>query len=560
MSMYKEVMPMYKKGSITVFMTLVFLLIVALILVSFESAICFTSPVRVRGGARAAAMSAFGNYNKELYEEYGLLGYGGFDGKSQGSLQSELATNLQENLKTCPDNSTRDYMNLYPISQVNLAINKVHTLTEEDVFLEQIQEYLLTNGLSDVLKQEKDEKYDLQKNKGDFVESLKDASAYEHGKFKKKQENSSKEDLAGGENNSGKENAPGKENASGKRNVSEEERNGSQKPVKDCAGGNPLKFFCSLLRKGMLSMVCNTSSLSQEVIPRVYSSPGILSLDNNTEDSAADWFTKISDEDYGKEYEKKQDYEKNNPAGTILSKGELLAYGNQVLSCYVTDKKQGFSYGLEYLISGNEEEQSNLCGIVNRLFILRLPINYLYVAKDPGIVEKSKATALAITSLFLSPELEESVAQLILLILAAQESFVDIAALLDGRQVPLIKNSQNFQMKYEEICMGSPTLFQQKAKKHKKSNQSLKGNTLDYKGYLMGFLMFVDQDTIRKRIYDLLQFDLRQRYNQTFSLRECISAVNYQVSYKVPFLWKGITGFTGDGILEKVEGFYSVNS
>lgn len=518
-------------------MTLIFLLIVAMILATLESAICFTSSARIRGGARASAMSSFGNYNRELYEEYGLLGYGGFDGKNQGTLQRDLFENLQMNLQNCPDNSTYDYMNIYPVKNLNLAVKKCSAVTEKDMFLKQIKEYLLTNGLANVLEKGRDEKYDLQKNKGEFGEGLDKASDYEHGKYKKK----SKEES---QDNSQKE--------SFQETDSTEEQDSSRESVKDCAGGNPLKSFCSLMEKGMLSMVCDSTELSEETIPEVYSEPGVINIDRGTKKSAADWFKKIGDVKYGQEHEKEE-----KAQSVVLSKAELLAYANLVLGCYVTDKKKGYSYGLEYLISGNEEEQSNLCGIVNRLFIIRLAINYLYVSKDAVIMEKSKATALAITSLFLSPELEESVAQLILLILAAQESFVDIAALLDGRQVPISKNTQNFQMKYEEICAGSPTLFRQKAKKFQKSNQGFEGNGLDYKSYLMGFLMFVDSDTIRKRIYDLIQFDLRQRFNQTFVLGECIGEVNYEVDYQIPMLWSGITGFTGE-IHRREEGFYSM--
>lgn len=51
----------------------------------------------------------------------------------------------------------------------------------------------------------------------------------------------------------------------------------------------------------------------------------------------------------------------------------------------------------------------------------------------------------------------------ILLILSFEEACVDVRALLMGKKISALKKSSDFQMKYEEICMGSKKLFTQKA-------------------------------------------------------------------------------------------------
>lgn len=74
----------YSDGSITVFMTCIFLLLFALTGAVVDSARYFGSGGYVKASAFGADVAVYGRYNKELFSEYGLFGYGGFDGQGEG--------------------------------------------------------------------------------------------------------------------------------------------------------------------------------------------------------------------------------------------------------------------------------------------------------------------------------------------------------------------------------------------------------------------------------------------------------------------------------------------
>ena len=77
-------------GSITVFLTILFLLFFSLIGVAFENARVLSSAGYIRTAAHSAAMTVFGAYNRELYQDYGFFAYGGSDGKGADDLAKEF--------------------------------------------------------------------------------------------------------------------------------------------------------------------------------------------------------------------------------------------------------------------------------------------------------------------------------------------------------------------------------------------------------------------------------------------------------------------------------------
>ena len=117
---------------------------------------------------------------------------------------------------------------------------------------------------------------------------------------------------------------------------------------------------------------------------------------------------------------------------------------------------------------------------------------------------------------------------------------MDIAALLDGRRVPVFKDQSTFQMKYPEICMAGKSLFLQKMCHYPKMNQkgafeSTAGG-LGYTQYLGLMLMMNSWDKLCQRTFDVIQYDLRERYNATFSIDRCICQTKVEIIYDIPTL------------------------
>ena len=96
-------------GSITVFLTILFLLFFSLIGAAFENVRVLSSAGYLRTAAHSAAMTVFGDYNRELYADYGLFAYGGFDGKGVNELAEEFTDILIENARYKPEGASKSY-------------------------------------------------------------------------------------------------------------------------------------------------------------------------------------------------------------------------------------------------------------------------------------------------------------------------------------------------------------------------------------------------------------------------------------------------------------------
>ena len=110
------------------------------------------------------------------------------------------------------------------------------------------------------------------------------------------------------------------------------------------------------------------------------------------------------------------------------------------------EKDLSLSYEIEYILSGKESDEKNLESIVQKIFLIRLGINYLYLLTDTGKQAEAAALALTISTLLSIPWAEEAVKQLILIAWAAGESIIDLRTILSGGRVALVKTAENWQL------------------------------------------------------------------------------------------------------------------
>lgn len=524
-----------QQGSITVFLTLIFGLILALVTATIENVRFLTADSYVLTAADSAAMAVFGSYNKELYEEYGLFAYGGYDGMGVNAFMTEFTAILEQNLAESPEKSRGNYTAVYRPCNLVTEAGNINYLVDEAVFYQQVEDYLAAELLSDfsdkLVKQfqgstEEIDGEEMQKN-------LDTSSQYEHGDFQVAE-------------NPAQSSPPPEAGEAGTE-------------IEDHAGGNPLETFRKLFRDGILSLVCEEKEVAEGSIETCYSKRKRKESQSMETDSAADILKHILGMEESSEGDKPPDKDSSVPnlldSGLIENtkkKGELLCYADQVFTCYGRDRNNTVSYALEYLVSGEEEERDNLLEVVERILVFRTLMNYAYVKSDPGLQSESLATATAIAAALKVPVLIKAIQQTILLILSVEESFVDITALLEGRYVPIAKDASSFQMTYPEICSASRALFRQKAGKFQKAGSEFLPGFLTYQQYLMLLFLMVPEKTLRLRSYDLIQYDLQRRYNPSFSLEQSICGVRYQVSYDMPFLWGNMLQHNStDGMLTK---------
>lgn len=507
-------------GSITVFLTLVFGLILALITAAFENIRFLTVDAYLCSAADNAAMAVFGDYNRELYQEYGLFGYGGYDGHGVTELSDAFLKAISADLQTEPEKNdsgyggiirspSGGYTSLYRLCDVEVVLHDVEDLTEETVFYEQMEAYLGTQIVTDLTEKIRNSCQDI--SDADQGKALQDnlnmTSEYERGDYEVPETDDEEAETS-----------PAPETSS----------------APSHAGGNPLETFRELLRDGVLNMVCDASDLSSESIVRAYSQQKqekAFQTDDTQELGTADLLKNLLG---GQE-----DLFADGALDISKKQAELICYAQHVFPHYTKSGKQHFRYGLEYLISGSQQEKDNLQGIISRLLVIRTVLNFAYVHSDATLQAESLATATEIAGVLGLPVLITAIQQTILLILAVEESLVDITALLAGKSVPIWKNASNFQMKYPEICSANKVVFQAKAENYSNEGKAWRKGNLDYQQYLWLLLMMTSEKSLRLRTYDLIQDDLQARYNATFSLEQCVSGMQYQIQYQMPFLWNG---------------------
>lgn len=521
-----------REGSITVFLTLVFGLIFSLVGVTLEHARHFTIEGYVARAADSAASAVFGNYTRELYDEYGLFAYGGYDGISMESLMDEFQEAICQNLAISPEEG-QEYISLYQVQELESKGEEQEVLTDKKVFYSQLKKYLKTNAFSDVsdrlLKAYSDA--GSHSNQTGVKENLEMTSDYEHGKYKEGQK-------ADDNDNRGEE--------QGKNNSVEY---GEQSEVRDTAGGNPLEALEEIIRDGILSLVCDEKALSEKTIEPGYKEGGgepseedLVPKGEKEEDRQAEEKEDFSAADYLKRFlGNPTELSDSTGIEKTKEKAGLICYAQQVFGSYTEKSNNVMQYGLEYMVSGSRVDKINLSKVVNRLLVIRMAFNYAYAVSDGVLKGKSLTTATEIAGVFGVPALIKAIQYTILLILSLEESCIDVVALLEGKEVPLIKTKDTFQMRYEEICIATRSLFQEKAAKWNRTGEERVAGSFSYKQYLWIFMLMTSEEKLRIRCYDLIQFDLRERYNQTFSLDQCITGLNYHVAYYAPYLFQRLS-------------------
>ncbi len=498
-----------KSGSITVFLTLIFVIFLSLITAFIENVRVISSEGYVTVAADSGIETAFGNYNKELYDNYKLFGYGGYNGMGIADFEEELDEILGINTAYKPEKSILKYSDLYKIRDVKCDVTDFGTLTQDYIFERQITDSITTGMAEGLLNTFKGKSTDEVKEDEYTSDSYDKASAYENGEY------DTIEDDEGNVISS---------------KPSDKEMEDSLK--EDDAGGNPLKFIHKLINNGLLSLVCDVDKVSEDkVVKRELDYGDYLAEEAGMKEQSTGGFLRsLLKKDFGE-----------MPSTDGLTGGstklKYLCYANQVFSSYTDKDFHTVHYGLEYLASGKSTEKDNLASVVKKLLVVRTALNLAYLVTSPRFEKKSFATAMALVGFTGIAPVIEGVKYTILTVLAFEEACVDVTALLDHRKVPMIKTDANFKMKYHEICMVSRHFFEKKAKQYKKADKNVFSADISYDQYLCMLMLLVPQEKLKARMLDIIQYDLRKRFNQSFEIDDCICNVNCDVSYHIPFVY-----------------------
>lgn len=173
-------------------------------------------------------------------------------------------------------------------------------------------------------------------------------------------------------------------------------------------------------------------------------------------------------------------------------------------------------YELEYVISGKESDAENLEKTAERILLIRLVSNFAYIQTDSAKKAEAAAMAAALCALIAVPAVIEAVTQALLFAWSFGESVVDIRALLKGSKVPLIKDSDSWQLQLS-------ALLQLGSEEEQNEGKDTPGG-MAYEEYLQILLFLTGTESAAMRGLDLIEQHMRtEKGMEWFRIDHCIT-------------------------------------
>lgn len=171
-------------------------------------------------------------------------------------------------------------------------------------------------------------------------------------------------------------------------------------------------------------------------------------------------------------------------------------------------------YQIEYILFGINSDAANLRASVEYLFAVRTAADTISIYRDSTRKAEAEAVAKLVCALLCVSELEDLLKAIILGVWALEEAASDVHHLLGGGQVPLIKDSSEWNTSLVDLFSGNFI----------GDEKNVTG--LSYEDYLRVFLGLMNQETKAARSLDVVEMDIRQTAgNDAFRIDRCIDYI-----------------------------------
>ena len=441
-----------KKGSMTIFVSLVMLLVASLLFTMLESARMPGLSAKADMNAMLSAESAFAEYQKELWDNYDLLyldlGYGQ-QLIDLNRLRERILSLNQENLNPAESGAVETCANFYRMNVTQCVINEYELATDDGgmAFFSQAVEsvknevpYQAAAALYEKIAGVKEVEESVDYPEGTMEEAGRTIAEERN---RKREENRQRE--AQGE---------------------------IVQPLQEVE--NPVEIVNGKKTSAILTQVVeNPETLSVKA----------LNLSDTVENR-----TKQTG---------------NSPGYYDVGFYERILYQQYLqkhFGCYTKQQENRMlDYELEYLFAGKQTDQENLEYVVHWLLAVRLAANLLYLVSDAAKTEEALAAATALVGFTANPAIIELAKAGILVAWAYAESIVDLRTLLGGGRIALVKSAEDWTLGLSGISGVFGGM--QKAKERE--------DGFSYEDYLQKLLYFEDQQTLNYRAMNLIEKNIR---------------------------------------------------
>lgn len=508
-----------EEGQITVFLSLIFFVLLGLTLCVLEGMYSFMESSLAEDSMRSAGNYVLANYNRNLFDRYHIFF---LDPRERGLIESDG----KEYLSMCPGKES-----FFRYSCDSLEVTEEKTAVDEDgLYLKhQIREWMKYREVTkagEELKKLFSSASDTGTGTSLARADMNKAEAAIEESEKAKTSDTANAGDSDGNNSSGKSGESG-----GSQNV----QTGGKTGVK----WEELKsLLTNITQAGILVYAADdVGAISKLSI----STDGLPSGLQSAENDMVDYFTGVlsflkvdewkkmlgeirmeewngtalTDEFYLLEYieENFRNYMDDNGNGTAQS--SRMAEGKR------TDSGNALLYEVEYLIAGKESDMDNLKTVADRILCFRFLSNYIYLSQDARWKTVSGSAAAALTGILGFPQARKAVQVLLTAAVTFGESMLDIHALLAGDEVPIIKDASTWNLTLENAA----TLLRNKGPvKQGRVNA-------DYADYLKLLLSArMQRNRILFRMMDIMQLNTALE-EPGFLMEECLFAFRWESEF-----------------------------
>ncbi len=222
--------------------------------------------------------------------------------------------------------------------------------------------------------------------------------------------------------------------------------------------------------KGILNLVCaNPKDLSKKSI----ANPDMFAQYYDCNEESADYDSRIG---------AFADTDTVGLSGVLGDMGEyaldefcLDSYIQKKFGSFVnqiTEWKQALDYGLEYVVAGKGSDEDNLKSVLNRILLIRTVVNTAALYQDKAKKAEAQAAAVAVVGFTGLQPLITLTKTMILITWAIVESLVDIAGLLQQKEVPLWKKPSQITTDFLQVFQINRNAIVGRASKLKKTGKT----------------------------------------------------------------------------------------
>lgn len=481
----------YRKGHITVFLSLILTLILSLVCTTIESARLQGVIMQLQNITDMGIFSTFSEYNRDLLELYDLffldMGYGTNDGTSE-RVNMRLKEFTEYNINVNKDLGLLSMFRRADMLRANInevSTNQYVLATDKNAkaYYSQAVSYM-EDKLEISLVQKLLSQYDSSiTEKQDIFENYeKSSSLMEADIENKKVEYEVEYDAA-------------LEEAKGDLSKVEIE--------KPREVSNPVNTIKELKNLSILDLVIeDLSNVSNKNIRNQVELPSKRQL------KKGDATFQVKTESLFNQ---------------VLFNEYLIEKFPNYLSDSSNDNQEGLDYQAEYILCGKKSDKVNLEMVAEKLLLIREGINFSYLLTH----RQHEAEVLATAILWYAPALAPVLALLILLAWAFAESVIEVRMLFSGKKVPLLKSSQNWILDLNNLDKLADMLD---------SGETDEGG-LDYEGYLKLITYFSNVKNKTMRSLDLIELTIQSKTNKNFKIDNCTQAFTTTIDYKAEGLF-----------------------